>query len=180
MSVRQGCPDRVAGRFAAVRAELLTPLLAAPLLAALLVACSGSGSSGLRGNHFANKGQSDAHEQVVATERAFARTMVTRDFQAFTTFISPEAIFFTGAKVEHGPKAIEATWGPYFAGPAAPFTWAPDNVEVLPSGTLALSTGPVYVDGKEVARYNAIWRLEAKNTWHIIFDKGEAVCSVNP
>jgi hypothetical protein len=49
-------------------------------------------------------------------------------------------------------------------------------VEVLASGDLALSTGPVVVKGKVVGRFNSIWRLEAPNTWHIVFDKGESVC----
>jgi hypothetical protein len=31
-----------------------------------------------------------------------------------------------------------------------------------------------------VGRYNSVWRLEAPNTWHIILDKGEAVCSAPP
>jgi hypothetical protein len=50
----------------------------------------------------------------------------------------------------------------------------------LPSGKLALSTGPIYIQGKEVGRFNSIWRLEAASTWRIVFDKGEAVCSAKP
>jgi ketosteroid isomerase-like protein len=71
---------------------------------------------------------------------------------------------------------VAAQWQQYFEGHKAPFAWAPDHVEVLASGKLALSTGPVYEDGKAVARFNSIWRLEADNSWRIVFDKGEAVC----
>jgi hypothetical protein len=56
---------------------------------------------------------------------------------------------------------------------AAPFSWEPDEVEPLPSGTLAHSSGPVRdASGKPVARFNSIWRLEAPGVWRVIFDKG--------
>ena len=145
----------------------------------LLAACAGS-SGQTRGSRPATKIEANAHDQVVATERAFAKTMADRDFAAFRQFLSSEAIFFSGSKVEHGPAEIEAAWQPYFNGPGAPFSWGPDNVQVLTSGKLALSTGPVYVDGREVGRFNSIWRLEGANTWRIVFDKGEAVCSAKP
>ncbi len=118
-----------------------------------------------------------AVKQVIATEQAFAKTMATRDFKAFVTFLAPDAVFFSGNAVRHGSAEVAAQWQPYFDGPNAPFSWAPDHVEVLASGRLALSTGPVYQAGKMVGRFNSIWRLEADNTWHIVFDKGEAVCS---
>jgi ketosteroid isomerase-like protein len=150
------------------------------ILAAILVSACSSSSSQTRGRHAATKTQATAHDQVVASERAFAQTMADRNFKAFQVFLSSEAIFFTGSAVEHGPEAIAATWKPYFNGAKAPFSWVPDNVQVLNSGKLALSTGPVYVDGKEVARFNSVWRLEGTNTWRIVFDKGEAVCSAPP
>ena len=150
------------------------------LIAPLLAACAGTGSGQTRGSRDATKTEASAHDQVVATERAFAKTMADRDFKAFQQFLSSEAIFFSGSTVEHGPAEIEATWKPYFKGPGAPFSWVPDNVQVVPSGKLALSTGPVYVDGKEVGRFNSVWRLEGTNTWRIVFDKGEAVCGAKP
>jgi ketosteroid isomerase-like protein len=150
------------------------------LTAPLLVACAGGGSGQTRGSRDATKKEASAHDQVVATERAFAKTMADRNFKSFQQFLSSEAIFFSGSTVEHGPEEIEAAWKPYFKGAAAPFSWVPDNVQVVRSGKLALSTGPVYVDGKEVGRFNSIWRLESTNTWRIVFDKGEAVCSAKP
>jgi ketosteroid isomerase-like protein len=149
----------------------LVPLV----LAELLLGCATASQS--PGGRSHSKGEISAHEEVVATERAFAKSMADRDFKAFTSFLSSEAIFFSGSTVEHGPGEIEATWKPYFAGPTAPFSWLPDNVQVLPSGKLALSTGPVYVQGREVGRFNSVWRLEGTRTWHIVFDKGEAICT---
>jgi ketosteroid isomerase-like protein len=121
-----------------------------------------------------------ATEQVVAAERSLAKSMADRDFKAFTAMLSSEAIFFNGNTVMHGATEIAAVWQPYFKGPRAPFAWQPDHVEVLPSGQLALSTGPVYMGGQVVGRYNSIWRLEDTKTWRIVFDKGEAVCSTSP
>jgi ketosteroid isomerase-like protein len=148
------------------------------LAAVALAGCASTGQP--RGPHTASKSETAARDQVIASERAFAKTMADRDFMGFTRFISPEAIFFSGSSVQHGSGAIAAAWKPFFNGPAAPFSWVPDNVQVLPSGTLALSTGPVYIQGKEVSRFNSIWRLEANKTWRIVFDKGEAVCSPKP
>ena len=46
-------------------------------------------------------------------------------------------------------------------------------IEVLPSGTLALSSGPVFdPDGKKVGTFNSIWRRERNGKWQVIFDKG--------
>jgi ketosteroid isomerase-like protein len=118
-----------------------------------------------------------AVQQVIATEQAFAKTMADRDFKAFVTFLSPDAVFFSGNAVRHGPAEVAVQWRPYYDGRKAPFSWAPDHVEVLASGKLALSTGPVYEDGKVVGRFNSIWRLEPDNNWRIVFDKGEAVCN---
>lgn len=152
--------------------SLFRQLASCALLA--LSGCAAPPKPGVEPSH--SKAEVSAHDEVVATERAFARTMADRDFRAFGTFLSPEAIFFTGNTVEHGPEQIQAVWKPYFDAPTVPFSWVPDNVQVLPSGKLALSTGPVYVEGKEVGRFNSIWRLEGPRTWRIVFDKGEAVC----
>lgn len=118
--------------------------------------------------------------QVIATERAFAATMASRDFKDFLSFLSPDAIFFSGSSVERGPVQIAEQWAPYFQGRRAPFSWRPDDVQVLADGRLALSTGPLLQDGHIVGRFNSVWRLEAPHTWRIIFDKGEAVCSAPP
>jgi ketosteroid isomerase-like protein len=119
-------------------------------------------------------------EQVIAAERAFAKSMADRDFGAFAAMLSSEAIFFNGNAVMHGTSEIAAGWQPYFKGAKAPFSWQPDHVEVLPSGKLALSTGPVYIAGQVVGRFNSIWRLEGNGNWRIVFDKGEAVCDTSP
>ena len=122
--------------------------------------------------------QGSVQDQVADAERAFAKTMADRDLQAFKEFLSEEAIFFGGAAPLRGAEQVAEGWAPYFVDEAAPFSWEPDQVEVLDSGVLALSTGPVRNPaGKVVGRFNSIWRLEAPDVWRVVFDKGSPVCS---
>jgi len=116
-------------------------------------------------------------EQVRATERAFAKTMADRDHAAFVSFLSGEAVFFGGSGAQRGAKQVADSWKRFFEGGKAPFSWEPEQVEVLDSGTLALSSGPVYdPDHKRIGTFNSIWRREG-GTWKIVFDKGCPPCN---
>ena len=121
-----------------------------------------------------SKEQTDtAASEVEAREIAFAKTMADRDLEAFLNFVSPEGIFFSGNKPNRGLDAISQAWAPYFEGETAPFSWHPDVIEVLESGHLALSSGPVIdASGKIVGRFNSIWRKEEDGQWRVVFDKG--------
>lgn len=111
-------------------------------------------------------------QQVAETERAFAKTMAERDFAGFQRFLADETVFNSGSKPLRGKAAVAEAWKRFYAEPAAPFSWRPESVQVLDSGTLALSRGPVFDPaGKEVGRYNSVWRLEADG-WRIVFDFG--------
>jgi ketosteroid isomerase-like protein len=115
--------------------------------------------------------------QVADTERAFALTMAARDHAAFTGFLAADAVFLSEPRTLRGRDEIAAAWKRYFEKPQAPFSWEPTRVEVLDSGTLALSTGPVRdASGKEFATFTSIWRLEAPGVWRIVFDKGDDAC----
>lgn len=116
--------------------------------------------------------------QVTAAEVAFARTMADRDHAAFSNFISEEAVFKNAGKPVRGKAAITADWKKFYDSPRAPFSWKPDVIEVLPSGTLAYSMGPVSnPDGVVFARFHSTWRLEAPGIWHVVFDNGTDVCN---
>jgi ketosteroid isomerase-like protein len=116
-------------------------------------------------------------DQVVATERAFARTMADRDFTAFTGFIAEDTVFFSGPTPLHGKAQVAAFWKRFYEQKEAPFRWEPAEVEVLDTGTLALSFGPVFDPaGKQIATFTSIWRQEAPGVWRIVFDKGNAAC----
>lgn len=110
--------------------------------------------------------------QVMDAERGFARSMAERSLDAFATFVSEEAIFY-GDRMLRGRTEVVEGWRPFFNGPDAPFSWDPDHVEVLASGTLAHSSGPVYDPaGNRVGTFNSIWRLEPDGRWRVVFDKG--------
>jgi len=122
-------------------------------------------------------GVSELERQVADTERAFARTMADRNHAAFTSFLAEETVFFTGPQPLRGKAQVAAAWKRFYEKPEAPFSWAPEQVVVLDSGTLALSTGPVHDPrGKLVATYTSIWRLEGPGVWRIVFDKGNDAC----
>jgi len=119
-------------------------------------------------------------QQVMETERAFAHTMAARDFAAFQSFVSEEAVFLGGRTPLRGKRQVADGWKPLFAKPDAPFSWEPATVEVLDSGTLALSTGPVRdPGGKVIETFTSIWRLEGPGVWRIVFDTGSDACG-NP
>ena len=117
-----------------------------------------------------------ATEQVRQAELAFAASMRERNFEAFQSWLADDAIFFGSKDVWRGKAAVAAFWKRFYEGPKAPFSWAPDSIEVLASGQLAHSSGPVYdPDGKLISRFNSVWRLESPGVWRIVFDKGESV-----
>lgn len=117
-------------------------------------------------------------EQVRAAERAFAKTMADRDHAAFVSHLADEAVFFGGNNVQRGAQQVAAAWKRFYEGPNAPFSWEPENVEVLESGTLALSSGPVYdPNHKRTGTFNSVWRKQADGKWKIIFDKGCPPCN---
>lgn len=119
--------------------------------------------------------------EVAATERAFARTMAERDHAAFTGFLAEDTVFFTGPEPLRGKGAVAAGWQRYFDSPAAPFSWEPEQVQALDSGTLALSSGPVRdPDGRVIGSFTSIWRREAPGVWRIVFDKGNPACTGTP
>jgi ketosteroid isomerase-like protein len=115
----------------------------------------------------------DPVQQVMAVERAFAKSMADRDHAAFSAFLSEEAVFFTTAKPLRGKQQVADYWKRFYQQPEAPFAWEPETVEVLDSGTLALSSGPVRnAKGEQIATFTSIWRQEQPGVWRIVFDKG--------
>ena len=116
-------------------------------------------------------------EQVRKAETAFAKSMADRDHTAFATHVAEDAVFFGSRDVQRGKAAVVAAWKPLFDGPQAPFSWAPAEVEVLGSGTLAMSSGPVLdPSGKRFGTFNSVWRRDKDGSWKIILDKGCPPC----
>jgi ketosteroid isomerase-like protein len=115
----------------------------------------------------------DLQQEVRGREQAFAKTMADRDLAAFGSFLAPDAIFVGPGGASRGPQEITAAWKRFFEGSGAPFSWRPETVEVLASGTLALSSGPVFdPKGARIGTFNSVWRREPDGVWRIVFDNG--------
>lgn len=115
-------------------------------------------------------------QQVEQTERAFARSMAERKLEDFARHLSEQTVFYHGRQALRGKEAVLAVWKAYYEGAQAPFSWEPDQVDVLADGTLAHSSGPVRDPaGKRVSRFNSVWRQEAPGVWRIVFDKGQPI-----
>jgi ketosteroid isomerase-like protein len=122
--------------------------------------------------------ETDVAAEVRLAEGAFAQSMISRDLEGFKNYLDPEAVFFGKGKVLTGRDEIVRAWSVYFKGDQAPFTWEPETVEVLNSGYLALSSGPVYdKQGKRIATYNTVWRKSPIGRWLVVFDKGCVECT---
>jgi ketosteroid isomerase-like protein len=127
--------------------------------------------------------QSPVDEAAVVRERerAFAKTMADRNLEAFASFLSTEAIFISGSGPLRGREAVVAGWKKFYEGDKAPFSWEPETVEVVDSGGLALSRGPVFgPDGKRIGTFTSTWRKEADGRWMIVLDSGCPPCPACP
>lgn len=151
---RRGVPSRYNPQMHRLLCALL--LLAAPVLA---------------------QTNAELKEQVRRAETAFAKSMADRDLAAFTRFLAADALFLASGVPARGPQTIVARWKRFYEGPKAPFSWEPEFVEVLDSGTLATSSGPVRdPSGKRVGTFNSVWRREANGEWKIVLDSGCPPC----
>ena len=80
------------------------PILALLICAALLNACAAP----------APRDTSRAEREVADTERAFAKTMADRDYLAFKSFLSDDAIFFSGTRRRFAASNGSPTRGSVF------------------------------------------------------------------
>jgi ketosteroid isomerase-like protein len=130
---------------------------------------------------FAEERTTDAAAEVRERERAFAKTMADRNLDAFASFLSKETIFISGSGPLRGRDAVVAGWKKFYEGEKAPFSWEPETVEVVDSGGLALSRGPVFApDGKRIGTFTSTWRKEADGRWMIVLDSGCPPCPACP
>ncbi len=137
------------------------------LSALLLAALAGCASTP------ATLSTAEARQQVTEAEQAFARTMASRDIEAFGRFIAEDAVFISGKEPLRGREAIVKAWAGFFSAPEAPFSWTPDRVEISGNGALGSPSGPVYSNaGKLTGRFNSIWQRQPGGEWRIVFDSG--------
>jgi ketosteroid isomerase-like protein len=116
-------------------------------------------------------------DQLRAAETAFAKSMADRDHAAFTALLADDAVFWGGKGVLRGKAAVAADWKRFFNGGAAPFSWSAADVEVLTSGDLGYTSGPVLdPKGNRIGTFNSVWKRQPDGTWKIVFDKGCPPC----
>jgi uncharacterized protein (TIGR02246 family) len=119
--------------------------------------------------------------QVRAAETAFARSMADRDLKAFSGFVADDAVFIGTRQVLRGRESVTAGWKAFFDGPTAPFSWQPEQVEVVASGTLALSSGPVLdPQGQRIGTFKSTWRRDRDGRWRVVLDSGCPACNCPP
>lgn len=110
------------------------------------------------------------------TERAFAATMAKRDLAGFASFLAEDTVF-VGGTVRRGKAAVIEGWSRFFEGKEAPFSWEPATAVVSASGTLGLTSGPVYEpDGTRSGTFTSTWRREKDGSWKIVLDTGCPPC----
>jgi ketosteroid isomerase-like protein len=85
-----------------------------------------------------------AGREVFAAESTFAVSFARRDTTAFAALLAPDAVFVGRVEAMHGKAEVVEGWRPLLTAAAPPFSWKPERVEVLASGMLAHSSGPVY------------------------------------
>lgn len=110
--------------------------------------------------------------EVRAAECAFAQSMADRDFEAFARHLHEDAMFFAPG-LRQGKAAVLDGWKPFYAARQAPFSWAPDRVEVLRDGSLAYSTGLVRdPQGRATSRFTSVWKQVEPGRWLVLIDNG--------
>ena len=122
-----------------------------------------------------------SQREVFAAESAFAASFARRDTAAFAALLADDAVFFGRTGAMRGKAAVVEGWRPLLTAAAPPFSWRPEQVEVLASGDLAHSSGPVVgADGRQFGTFNSIWRRQPDGTWLVVFDKGCPACDCEP
>lgn len=114
----------------------------------------------------------ELREQVERAETAFAKSIADRDAQAFANCLAEEAILNWGhGLVARGSKIVTLRWAPYFNGTQGQLSLEPQRVDVLESGTLAMTSGLVRdAAGKRTGTFTSVWRREASGQWKIVMD----------
>jgi ketosteroid isomerase-like protein len=166
------------GRIVTTEAAMTSPLPHAARTARFLaLALAALGAGGAQGAAPVPAELEAIAAQVRAAEIAFAQTLADRRLDRFAGFVAEDAVF-RGATLRVGRAQVVEGWKRFFDPPAAPFSWAPDQVTVAADGRTAISTGLARApDGTPLSRFTSLWRREADGQWRVFADQGvDAAC----
>lgn len=112
----------------------------------------------------------DPVDEVRRAEMAFAQAFADRDQERFFSFVADDATFLSLTTLSGKAKVVER-WSRFFQGPQAPFAWGPERVSVDATGTMGLSTGPVFAaNGSFIGNFSSTWVKQKNGSWKILFD----------
>lgn len=120
----------------------------------------------------AEPAQAEILDSLRAAEAGFAKAFADRDLDAFLAYIDEDALFL-GRTALRGKSEVAEQWSRFFESETAPFSWEPKRWELNPSGTMGLTTGPVYdPEGNWIGAFMSIWSRRPDGSWKVIFDGG--------
>ena len=121
----------------------------------------------------------EASQQLLATDRAWAAAAAAGDVERIATFWSEDAVnFFPGEPAALGRDAIIALVRRYRSDPHYSLRWHSDTAQVAASGELGYTTGEFTMtlsadDGGTTTRtghYVCIWRKLENGEWKCIVE----------
>lgn len=125
-----------------------------------------------------------AADEIVRADAAFARSVATKDRQAFLSFLADAITFNGGTPGEvHGRDAVMKDWADFFEPNGPTLEWTPAKGEVVGAGDVGYTTGRSTFrrkgdDGKGIERhgqYITVWRKQKDGSWKVVFDTGSTL-----
>lgn len=125
--------------------------------------------------------RADAVRQVREADSAFA---LAADLQgtgtAFSSFVAPEGVLFSGNEVVTGPNAVRALMEAQQRR-GSTLNWRPVYADAAESGDLGMTVGESVIMGRSEAtgsvfqrfgKYLTIWQRQPNGTWRFVVDGG--------
>jgi ketosteroid isomerase-like protein len=137
------------------------------LVLALSAACFGAGPVG-------------PEQQLLDTDRAFAKAAQARRAAAWAQFMAEEAVAKGEKKPLNGKLEIVAAHERLFADPTTSLTWQPARAEMLVGKDLGYTTGDYELhtetpEGKKLTsrgQYITVWQKQKDGSWKVVYDAG--------
>lgn len=111
-------------------------------------------------------------------DAAFARSVSSRDEEAFRSFVGEDAIFVGSTGLLRGREAVVARWRKFLEKDGPSLRWAPTGGEGAGSGDLGWTVGTARFEGKDAAgrpvvddsKYLTVWARREGGGWQVAMD----------